>query len=133
MAQEALPLVAQEALPLVAREALSLALQPSASAPGLIPRLWDQNAVDLELDLQQVGHTLPHALEAVAATVAPAMLRMHEHEPEDLLTASALLLERPPQPSEPQPQGPQPEWPQSEWPQSEAPQSEVQEAEKERG
>ena len=98
MAQEALPLVAQEALPLVAREALSLALQPSASAPGLIPRLWDQNAVDLELDLQQVGHTLPHALEAVAATAAAAKLRMHEHEPEDLLTASALTLERPPQP-----------------------------------
>ena len=71
---------------------------PSASAPGLIPRLWDQNAVDLELDLQQVGHTLPHALEAVAAMVAAAKLRMHEHEPEDLLTASALTLERPPQP-----------------------------------
>ena len=65
---------------------------PSASAPGLIPRLWDQNAVDLELDLQQVGHTLPHALEAVAATAAAAKLRMHEHEPEDLLTASALTL-----------------------------------------
>ena len=120
MAQEALPLVGQEALPLV--------LKPSTSVPGLIPRLWDQNAVDLELDLQQVGRTLPHAPGAVAATVAPAMLRMHEHEPEDLLTASALLLERPPQPSGPQPEGPQPEWPQSE-----APPPKVQEAEKERG
>ena len=51
VAREVLPLVAREALPLVAREALPLVLKPSASAPGLIPRLWDQNAVDLELDL----------------------------------------------------------------------------------
>ena len=51
LAREVPPLVAREALPLVARETLPLALKPSASAPGLIPRLWDQNAVDLELDL----------------------------------------------------------------------------------
>ena len=51
VAREVPPLVAREALPLVAREALPLVLKPSASAPGLIPRLWDQNAVDLELDL----------------------------------------------------------------------------------
>ena len=92
--------------PLVALEALPLALEPNASAPGSIPRLWDQNAVDLELDLQQVGHTLPHALGAVAATVVLAMPRKLEHETEDLLTASALFLESA---AQPQPPGPQPQ------------------------